>query len=160
MGSHDELPRGFENIVFKFNNLVMSASCYAQFKRHRMMTLLGMNYDPIGLGFYKSSLYSYLNVELLDRISRLQEDITVWWAQVARSSYGHLVADYILPQSTLCTVIARVNLREFYNICRLRLDGHAQFEIRELVGKMARSVVNLVGHDVLQQLCGRDFFGK
>jgi len=45
---HDSVWREFETVQFVFE-IVLSASCYAQLKRHRIATLLSQPYDP-GLG--------------------------------------------------------------------------------------------------------------
>ena len=33
-------------------------------------------------------------------------------------------------------ILVAANARELYHLARLRMDGHAQWEIRELVGRM------------------------
>ncbi len=44
LGAHDSVPREFELVCMTFEGMV-SASCFAQLKRHRMMTLLQQSYE-------------------------------------------------------------------------------------------------------------------
>jgi thymidylate synthase ThyX len=43
--AHDAVLRELENVDLQFE-LILSASCFAQLKRHRMSTIIAQEYDP------------------------------------------------------------------------------------------------------------------
>lgn len=45
-------------------------------------------------------------------------------------------ARYIMPNATPTNLVMTMNVRELYNFFRLRLDSHAQWEIRELAAEI------------------------
>ncbi len=136
LSEYDTLPREFEMGEFTFD-LVMSSSCYAQFKRHRMCTQLPGAYDlqlgvtiPAsikGIGKEKEFL------EVMDSSAAMYETLGggKWSA----------AADYSLTNAHRRSVISKINLRELYHFSRLREDAHAQWEIRELANAMCEEAV-------------------
>lgn len=130
LGKHDRLPREFELADAEFA-IIMSSSCYAQMKRHRMMTLLPFDYDP-GLGLTIPKSVSAVGFEpkfraLLDEGSELFYDI---------NTRNPAVAPYVLSNAHRRPVILKCDLRELYAISRLREDKHAQWDIRNVVHEM------------------------
>ena len=51
-------------------------------------------------------------------------------------------ARFFLPEATKTNLTCGMNLREFFNFLNLRLDQHAQWEIRELAEEMFNQVLN------------------
>ncbi len=69
------------------------------------------------------------------------------------------VAAYALTQAHCRRVLVRMNARELYHFSRLREDGHAQWEIRDMAHAMlslAREVMPLS----MALACGKDRFDE
>ena len=130
LGIHDSLPRIWEFFNAEFQ-LVLSATAYAQLKRHRMCSRLVSIYDPI------------LGVTVPASISDadLQEDfMTVMHeAETAAGTLGKLYP-YILTNAHRRRVVLSMNGRELYHFSRLREDAHAQWDIREIAHIMMSSL--------------------
>lgn len=129
LGEHDKLPRAFERAEMEFE-VTMSSSCFAQMKRHRMMTILPKPYNP-GLGLtipesVKEIGFEERYRELLDE-SRVPHDLLQ-----KRSA----AAPYFLSNAHQRRVVIRVNARQLYNLSRFREDDHAQWDIRDKVKQM------------------------
>ncbi len=64
-------------------------------------------------------------------------------------------ARFILPQAIKTRLLATLNLRELLHIACLRLSPKAQWEIREVVGKMVDEVSNVVPeiHKLVEKYC-------
>ncbi len=124
--------REFEHAELTFA-LTVSASCFAQLKRHRMATLTAQPYDP-GLGITIPP-----SVEAVGAADEFR-------AVVARTeeAYAKLVADcgpaaaYVLTNAHRRRVLLHLNLRELYHISRLREDATAQWDIRRVAAEMSR----------------------
>ena len=132
MEFYDFPPREFEHADLVYD-LVLSASCFAQLKRHRMATLTWQRYDP-ALGVTVPPSVSEAGVEkdflaVIDRTNethaRLERDIGP-------------AADYILTNAHRRRALLKVNVRELYHISRLRQDATAQWEIRGIAAEMSR----------------------
>ncbi|MGQ9673586.1 MAG: FAD-dependent thymidylate synthase [Candidatus Aminicenantales bacterium] len=133
--------REFEHADLTFE-LIVSAACFAQLKRHRMATLTWQGYDPtLGVTIPESVEEVGAGAEFLEVIDRTNE------------VYGRLhriigqAADYVLTNSHRRRVLFKVNVRELYHISRLREDPTAQWDIRRLAGMMteeAKSVMPLI----------------
>jgi len=152
MQAHDAALRELENVDLQFE-LVMSASCFAQLKRHRMATILAQNYEPT-LGVTVPSAVRAVGMQkqfmaVMRRTIRAYE-------KIKKAAPGG--ACYILTNAHRRRVLMKVNARELYHIARLRADGHAQWDIRALTEKMliqARKAMPLT----LTLACGKDSFG-
>ena len=133
----DGVWREFENIVFIFE-VVVSASCYAQLKRHRMTTQIVQRYDPrLGISIPQT-------VRDAGSVGRMREA-----ASSAQKLYRSMrrdagpAAEYALTNAHRRRVLLQIDLRELYHFSRLRSDAHAQWEIRrvsELMCAQARRV--------------------
>jgi len=123
--------REFENADLTFE-LVVSASVFAQLKRHRMATLTTQRYDPaLGVTTPPSIAAVGMKREFADMIARTEAA----YAEL-RQNAGP-AADYILTNAHRRRCLLKVNVRELYHIARLRQDGTAQWDIRRLAGKMS-----------------------
>ncbi|MFH1529164.1 MAG: FAD-dependent thymidylate synthase [Pseudomonadota bacterium] len=134
-GMHDPMPRGFEMVRLDFD-LVCSASCFAQLKRHRIATVIPGPYDP-GLGITTPP-------HLADAGARgiLQDS-----AAAAEELYRRIVSEvspahaaYALTNAHRRRVLFSCHLRELVHLSRLRMDAHAQWDIRALAAEMCRQV--------------------
>lgn len=124
LGVHDSLPRAWELFRADFS-LVISATAYAQLKRHRMCTQLVSGYSP-ALGFTVPP-----SVEEAGFGGLFAEAVAA-----AGQASERLGTDYLLTNSHRRRVEVSINGREFYHFCRLRDDTHAQWDIRRIAGEM------------------------
>ncbi|MEW5899950.1 MAG: FAD-dependent thymidylate synthase [Acidobacteriota bacterium] len=131
MEFYDFPPREFEYAEMTFA-LVVSASCFAQLKRHRMATLTAQDYDPLlGVTVPPSVEEIGLGGEFGRTIARTEETFAL-----LREKTGEAAA-YVLTNAHRRRVLLKVNVRELYHISRLREDPTAQWEIRRLAGRMS-----------------------
>ena len=132
LAPHDPVWREFESIRFVFE-LTVSASCYAQLKRHRMATLVPQRYDP------------FLGIEVPETFIR-SSAVTLLRRAAARAERFYRAhakelgpaAEYGLLNAHRRQVLFAINLRELYHFSRLRGDPSAQWEIREVSDEMCR----------------------
>jgi len=149
---HDVLPRSFELIHFQYF-LSMSATCFAQIKRHRMATIIAYPYKPtLGVVIPRS-----INdpTDLLCFI-QIQQESTDLYTEIVNQGLV-AVAEYALTQANMRRVYMQMNLRELYHFSRLRQDNHAQWEIRDLANKMIK-LAKKHYPQATAMLCGRDKF--
>jgi thymidylate synthase ThyX len=124
--------REFEYADLTFD-LVLSASCFAQFKRHRMATLTCQDYDPsLGITLPPSISEIGAEKEFLEIIERTEQTY-----ERLRKLTGR-AADYVLTNSHRRRALLKLNVRELYHISRLREDASAQWEIRRIAAEMSR----------------------
>ena len=130
-----KMHRAFELADFTFE-LAMSESCWAQFKRHRVGTIIKQKNSSTGLCVMPEAIISIGRAdhwdELLDRVEGLRDSLAAVLPEL--SAYARLNADRV-------RVLVKMNLRELYHLIRLRCDEHAQWEI------------NLLARDIASELC-------
>jgi len=132
MEFYDFPPREFEHAELVYD-LVVSASCFAQLKRHRMATLTWQRYDPgLGVTVPPSVLEIGAEKEFRAVIDRTNETHAVLEKEIGPA------ADYVLTNAHRRRALLKVNVRELYHISRLREDGTAQWEIRRAAAEMSR----------------------
>ncbi len=124
--------REFEYVSLTYD-LVISASCFAQLKRHRMATLTAQGYHP-GLGVTVPPSLQEIGarkefMEIIDETNR------VYSLLKEKTDYG---AEYVMTNAHRRRVLLKVNARELYHISRLREDSTAQWDIREVAGEISR----------------------
>ena len=147
----DAPPREFEmaDVVFQAK---VTASCFAQLKRHRMSTVLAGSYGP-ELGIVVPDRIVRLGMDgefrrIIDRTDRTHEFL--------KKRCG-AAADYILTNSHCRMALVKMNLRELYHFIRLRDDENAQWDIRSLahgVREQVRKKMPLAS----MLLCGKSRF--
>jgi len=138
MGPHDAVWREFETIQFAFE-LIVSASCYAQLKRHRIATLIVQPYDPsLGVAIPRT----FVKAKAVAVLRKAAADAE----RFCRTHGGELgpAAEYVLLNAHRRRVRMSLNLRELYHFSRLRSDMSAQWEIRSLSDDMCRLAVENV----------------
>lgn len=147
----DATPREFEMVDVTFQ-AVISASNFAQLKRHRMATLLPGNYDiRFGCVIPESIKVNGLEKEFLEIIAKTDKVYLK-----LREQYGD-AADYILTNSHCRKVMMKMNLREVYHFMRLRADEHAQWEIRNLAHQLLQKIKTIMPFSTMM-LCGKSDF--
>ncbi len=127
----DAMPREFEfTDKLKFE-VIVSASNFAQLKRHRLMTILAQDYDPeLGITIPNSLKMIKAEVEFQ---KLCQQSETLYFEFLPK--YGK-AAEYCLTNAHRRRVLISVNPRELYHFSRLREDEHAQWDIKETAGNM------------------------
>ncbi len=132
--SYHSVWREFECVGFTFQ-VVVSASCFAQLKRHRMSTQIPQDYlTSLGVsvppGINRSGSTDFFNrcIDISEGMHRRLEEL------------NGQVSSYALTNSHRRRVLVEMNLREIYHFSRLRSDHHAQWEIRNLSDEICRLV--------------------
>ncbi len=119
----------FPDLTFE---LILSASCFAQLKRHRMATLTVQPYDPgLGVTVPPSVAEIGAEAEFMEVIAGTEEA----HARLRKAVGG--AADYLLTNAHRRRALLKVNARELYHISRLREDATAQWDIRRLAREMS-----------------------
>jgi len=132
MEFYDAVLREFEYVDLTFD-LVVSASCYAQLKRHRLTTQTVQNYNPhLGVTVPVSIEDIGAKSEFMAMIEKTNQ---AYFDFKKKLESG---AEYILTNAHRRRLLLKVNARELYHISRLREDTSAQWEIRALVSKMSQ----------------------
>lgn len=153
MRPHDPAPRVFEHVVFRYE-VVVSAACYAQLKRHRMATLCPQSYDP-DLGVVMPESVRECGME-----RRFNEVM-----HLTRQMYDDLcflapsAAPYVLTNAHRRRVAVTVNARELYHIARLRMDKHAQWDVRRVCSDMIE-LAKTAAPATMSLACGKDQFSR
>ncbi|MBU1867283.1 MAG: FAD-dependent thymidylate synthase [Candidatus Margulisbacteria bacterium] len=140
--------REFEHVTLTFD-LVMSAGCFAQLKRHRPLTLTTQPYEPLLGVTLPARLVGDNEVEaLIKKTNDLFSKIV---------THFPAAAPYVLTGAHRRRALLTINARELYHLSRLREDAHAQWDINELSGamtKMAKEVMPLT----MLMVGGKDSF--
>ncbi|MGD0021929.1 MAG: FAD-dependent thymidylate synthase [Smithellaceae bacterium] len=151
--SHDAALRELENVDLQFE-LIVSASCFAQLKRHRMSTIIAQDYNPqLGITI-PPSIRAIGEQKNFTEIMRHTQNA---YEQIKKKAPA--AAAYILTNAHRKRVLMKFNARELYHIARMRADEHAQWDIRKLTEdmlKQAKKVMPLT----LMMACGKDSFAK
>ncbi len=149
---HSSLPRAFEMMDLTFD-FKISASAFAQLKRHRMSSLYVQDYYPDE--WYTPELFMNEPDITRDYVGLLRRSSTLHFR--IKEELGSQVATYFLTNAHLREVVFKTNLRELYHFVRLRSDVHAQDEIRSISNRM---VCSMKEHFplVTAMLCGKDSF--
>ncbi len=151
MESYHPVRREFENSWFSFE-MILSATAFAQLKRHRMGTILAQPYDP-SLGVTTPDTFFDACVEtgyynLVDEVNNELDSLR---------TIHHEAADYVLTNGHRRRVLFTVNARELYHFSRLRSDLHAQWDIRELADQTI-DLVKEVAPLTFLMACGKHRF--
>ncbi|MFC1852660.1 FAD-dependent thymidylate synthase [candidate division CSSED10-310 bacterium] len=148
---YDTVLREFEFINLHFE-LVVSAACFAQLKRHRMATVCPQDYHP------------ELGARIPPSIQEL--GLTADFQQIMHQSekYYHTLrkhypssAPYVLTNAHRRRVHFGCNARELYHISRLREDHYAQWDIRDISLRMSKSAAKVMPLTTMF-LCGKDHY--
>ncbi len=147
----DSTPREFEHVVLHFE-IVLSAAAYAQLKRHRMSTQSTQAYDPsLGVTVPPAVSAAGLETNLLDFAARAE----ALYDKMGGGAFP--AAAYALTNAHRRRVFITTNLRELYHIVRLRDDGHAQWDIRNIAHEMRKVAEDAMPLGTLL-LCGKDSY--
>ncbi len=151
--SYDRVLREFEMITLTYE-AVVSASNFAQLKRHRMATIIAQDYDA-GLGYEVPP--SVREAGLTDIFEEAMAPSEALFTEIGRKDPR--AAPYVLTNAHRRRVLIVVNLRELYHISRLRMDMSAQWDIRNLAAAMAEAARQAMPL-AARLLSGKDTFGE
>jgi thymidylate synthase ThyX len=129
-----KMPRAFELADFTME-LTMSSSCFAQFKRHRLCTILKAPYTASDGYTLPSSLQ---HSEFQSRIDSILHKLESLASKLKSESV--FLYPYALANAHRVRIVVKMNLRELYHFVRLRSDAHAQWEIRDLSVELERLI--------------------
>lgn len=130
LGIHDALPRCWELFRADFE-IVLSASAYAQLKRHRFVTRMRSVYDPaLGITVPPSISQNGFEEYFRENVNAVED------------TAGQLdkLYPYLLTNAHRRRIVLSMNGRELYHFSRLREDVHAQWDIRSIAGEMLEKV--------------------
>lgn len=143
MHAYSVPPRAFETANFYFI-AQLSASAFAQLKRHRMCTILPSPYwvnvadthqfiIPDSIALTRPTLFHEF-YSLCKKTSQLYNR----WLE--KFDEFPSMCNYLLLNAHTRFVQISMNMRSLYNFSRLRCDSHAQTEIRHLAKHMVNQV--------------------
>lgn len=149
--AYDAVLRELENVDMLFE-LILSASCFAQLKRHRMATIVSQDYEP-ALGVTVPPAVRTIGwqkefMAMIKKTNSVHE-------QIKQKNPG--AAAYVLTNAHRKRVLIKINARELYHLSRLRVDAHAQWDIRDLSEKMLKQARKVMPQ-TLMTACGKDGF--
>lgn len=103
---------------------------------------------------YQDGFDVYIPPRIKDIINTNEIVSNAWNDTMAmiRTCYNELIdegipkeeARYLLPNACMCNLVFTMNLRSLINFWQLRLDKHAQYEIRELAQGMLELVLETI----------------
>jgi len=147
----DRVDRAFEAMEFSFE-LIVSATNYAQLKRHRMTTQLVQDYEPaLGVTVPPNIIEIGMEKEFQAAIARGEECYATLAGKIPEER------DYILTNAHRRRVLIKLNARELYHFAALREDEHAQWDIRE-TARLMREAAERVAPLTMMMLCGKSDF--
>ena len=117
-----------------------------------MATILPAPYDP-GLGITIPD--TILDAGLDERLQSACDTVLPLFHRLEAD--GNPGRFYLLTSAHRRRIVIKTNLRELYHMARLRLDGHAQWEIRRIVGQMCDLAAGQAP-ELTAYLVGKDAF--
>lgn len=153
-----------EHVSYTFD-AVVSRACLAQLTRHRLAsyTVQSHRYTTAKLGDLLHVIPPSVAQEADLRLEWEKDMAKVYalylkWLDKCRKEDARL----FLPQSTTVRLTFTMNLREILHFCRLRLDVHAQWEIRELAKQVWSQVLKTLPNlaPALVRYIGYNWDGK
>lgn len=127
---YDRAHREFEYVDLTYD-LIVSAACFGQLKRHRMASIISQGYDH-SLGVTIPESITKAGME--KKFKRIVNITNKAFEKIV--SQNPLAAPYVLTNAHRKRVLVKVNARELYHMSRLREDKHAQWDIHEITAKM------------------------
>jgi len=153
LNSYDPVLREYEMPCVSFNILI-SATAFAQMKRHRMATIIDGEYSPkLGVKIPQSIIESgqdEIFLEKIHKIEKLFEEAKNKWQKAS---------NYILSNAHRKNIVLKCNFRELIHIARLRCDKHSQWDIRSIADLMINKIKSNLKF-TYNILCGKDKFER
>lgn len=126
----------------------ISRACLSQLTRHRIASysVMSQRYCKVDAGslwYVTPPSIADTDVEALYRyrmLMRMDEYLNMLACGVKPED-----ARYLLPEATKTSLVMTINARSLQNLFTLRLDAHAQWEIRELAEAIERELEGIGG---------------
>lgn len=148
---YDTVKRYFEFAEAAFE-IVVSSSNYAQLKRHRPASMLPGPYD-ISLGVTVPENIKAIGMEkLFNDVIEKTDDLYLKMKDLIPYH-----SQYILTNAHRRVVLLKMNFRELYHFMSLRLDEHAQWDIRNTAELMLKEL-SLKAPLSTMMMCGKSCF--
>lgn len=159
---YDRPLREFEFVDLTYD-MIVSAACFGQLKRHRMATITTQLYNP-ALGVTIPPAIK--KTKAINKFNCVIKETNTVYAMIAKQN--PLAAQYVLTNAHRRRVLIKVNARELYHMSRLREDRHAQWDIQNITAAMAaqaKTVMPLTmlfvgGKDVYPEIYEKQFGNK
>lgn len=131
-----------ENAYITFDIIGISRSCLAQLTRHRLSSFCVQSQR-----YVNQEDNGYITPKSLDTPEKL--NIYESAIMCAKNAYKELIqlgvakedARFVLPEAMYTNLTMTMNFREIRHFLKLRLDSHAQWEIRELANKIKQLII-------------------
>lgn len=132
----------FEHASATFKIEGISRACLAQLTRHRIAScsVTSRRYCEVGGNDWCVIPPSVVGTDA-ESLFRAQASDAMWSYRAAIDE-GMKPEDarYLLPEATKTSLVMTINARSLQNLFTLRLDAHAQWEIRELAVTIEREL--------------------
>ncbi|MDD3420574.1 MAG: FAD-dependent thymidylate synthase [Candidatus Gastranaerophilales bacterium] len=129
-------------VSFAINNI--SRACSHQLVRHRHMSFSQKSQRYVK----EKGQFDYIipptvesNPELTAKFNKFMEKISDFYQELVEAGVPAEDARFVLPNASVTSMVASLNLRELIHLANLRLCTRAQKEIRILVKKMCDELV-------------------
>jgi len=132
----------FEHISFTFAIEGISRACSHQFVRHRLFSFTQQSQRYVKEQRFDFTVPPSIenNKELLNEYLYLIKRVDSLYGKMVEAGIPAEDARFILPNACETKIVATANGRELMHFFKLRLDKHAQWEIRSLAEKMFKLV--------------------
>ena len=148
---YDAVDRSFEMIDISLE-LTVSATNYAQLKRHRMSTQIMQDYST-GLGY--TIPQNIIDMGMDNDFLKTMQKTDELYRKLSRDY--PIQKNYILTNAHRKKVLFKMNARELYHFISLREDEHAQWDIRN-TAESIRVLVSKKAPILSMMLCGKNLF--
>lgn len=135
----------FEHITFTFAIEGISRACSHQFVRHRLFSFTQQSQRYVkeeGFEFIIPESISNRK-KVLEKFINLMNETDSLYSEMLKEGIPAEDARFVLPNATETKIVATANGRELMHFFKLRLDVHAQWEIRALAEKMFQIVAQV-----------------
>jgi len=136
ISAHEPLRREMELGCFTFS-ITLSSSAFAQFKRHRIATLIKQNYQPGLRVIIPPNILEVKGEKLFNHCIDISNSLYSLLKEKLEDELG-CISQYALTNAHRRRIVFQANARELTHLSRLREDINAQWDIRQIAKEMIR----------------------
>lgn len=129
----------FEHAKVTFKLTGVSRNLTHQLVRHRLCSFNEMSMRYVKLGEtndYVVPRSIWDNEEMLEAYNKVLDAADEFYAMAVSNGIPAEDARYAIPGAIETEIVVTCNVRQLKHMCELRIDKHAQWEIREAMKKM------------------------
>jgi flavin-dependent thymidylate synthase len=152
---HDPLLREYE-LGNRVAEIELSASAFAQMKRHRMNTIISQEYD---INLKPIIPNSVEQTSLTKNLFEVALESSKVYEKMIAKGLPPIVAEYALTNAHKRRILLDANNRQIYSICAERENPAAQWDIRGLT-KELHGLIQKESPLTTAYLCGKDTFNE